>query len=144
MIGRACEMHERCSTYRVLKVYPAIRDISDGWIGRWFLCCPEKLRFSTTADLGFEPTIRNRSHGHRPSEVGMWSNFRGSRMPVRSRVRPVLFMSVSVTARLRVIAKHGCSSSRARRSSYRAAFDVFFHWETSELYVTRSFFATAT
>ena len=63
-----------------------------------------------------DSTDRFPADGHSASELGMRNNFRGSRMPVRSRVRPVLFMSLSVTARLRVIAKHGCSSSRARRS----------------------------
>ena len=90
--------------------------ISDGQIEAEISSRPETQLLGSAQKPAPDPTGRFRPHGHTASELGMWSTSRGNRMPVRSRVRPVLFMSLSVTARLRVIAKHGCSSSRARRS----------------------------
>ena len=78
----------------------ALRAISDGWVEAEMSSCRQTQLFRAAQKPAPDSTIRNLPDGHRPSELGMWSMFRGNRMPVRRRYRLVLFMSLSRTARL--------------------------------------------
>ena len=60
----------------------------------------ETQLFGAAQTAAQDSTGNFRSHGLSRSDLGMWSMSRGNRMPVRSRVRPVLFMHRSLSARL--------------------------------------------
>ena len=73
---------------------------SYGWVEPEMGSCRETQLFRAAQTAALDSTIRSRPHGLIRSQLGMWSTFRGNRMPVRGRGRLVLFMHRSLSARL--------------------------------------------